>query len=149
MSDQSQPTRPVLTRLLLVLVPLAAMLGAFVWIASLDPLRSFNNGAPAVEALTVERTILDEAGIGLLVRAGGSEPMAIAQVAVDDAFWTFTQDPPGPIARGDTVWVQIPYPWVLGEAHLVNMLSNTGTAFEHEIAVAVPCLLYTSPSPRD
>ena len=73
MSDQSQPTRPVLTRLLLVLVPLAAMLGAFVWIASLDPLRSFNNGAPAVEALTVERTILDEAGIGLLVRAGGSE----------------------------------------------------------------------------
>ena len=138
MSDQSQPTRPALTRLLLVLVPLAAMLGAFVWIASLDPLRSFNNGAPAVEALTVERTILDDTGIGLLVRAGGSEAMVIAQVAVDDAFWTFTQDPPGPIARGDTVWVQIPYPWVLGEAHLVNMLSNTGTAFEHEIAVAVP-----------
>ena len=138
MSDQSQPARPALTRLLLVLVPLAAMLGAFVWIASLDPLRSFNNGAPAVEALTVERTILDEAGIGLLVRAGGSDAMVIAQVAVVDAFWTFTQDPPGPIARGDTVWVQIPYPWVLGEAHLVNMLSDTGTAFEHEIAVAVP-----------
>ena len=138
MSDQSQPTRPALTRLLLVLVPLAAMLGAFVWIASLDPLRGFNNGAPAVEALTVERTILDETGIGLLVRAGGSDPMVIAQVAVDDAFWTFTQDPPGPIARGDTVWVQIPYPWVLGEAHFVNMLSDTGTAFEHEIAVAVP-----------
>ena len=138
MSDQSQPTRPALTRLLLVLVPLAAMLGAFVWIAALDPLRSFNNGAPAVEALTVERTILDATGIGLLVRAGGSDAMVIAQVAVDDAFWTFTQDPPGPIARGDTVWVQIPYPWVLGEAHLVNMLSNAGTAFEHEIAVAVP-----------
>ena len=138
MSDQTQPKRPALTRLLLVLVPLAAMLGAFVWIASLDPLRSFNNGAPAVEALTVERTILDETGIGLLVRAGGSEAMVIAQVAVDDAFWSFTQDPPGPIGRGDTVWVQIPYPWVLGEAHLVNMLSNTGTGFEHEIAVAVP-----------
>lgn len=138
MSDQTQTTRPALTRLLLVLFPLAAMLGAFVWIASLDPLRSFNNGAPAVEALTVERTILDETGIGLLVRAGGSDAMVIAQVAVDDAFWTFTQDPPGPIARGDAVWVQIPYPWVLGEAHLVNMLSNTGTAFEHEIAVAVP-----------
>lgn len=138
MSDQTQPTRPALTRLLLVLLPLAAMLGAFVWIASLDPLRSFNNGAPPVEALTVERTILDETGIGLLVRAGGSEAMVIAQVAVDDAFWTFTQDPPGPIARGQTVWVQIPYPWVLGEAHVVNMLSNTGTAFVHEIAVAVP-----------
>jgi zinc transporter ZupT len=138
MSDQSTPTRSPMIRLLLVLLPLAAMLGAFIWIASLDPLRSFNNGAPPIEALTVERTILDESGIGLLVRAGGSEAMVIAQVAVDDAFWTFTQDPPGPIARGQAVWVQLPYPWVLGEAHLVNMLSNTGTAFEHEIAVAVP-----------
>ena len=49
MSDQSQPTRPAAIRLLLVLLPLAAILGSFVWIASLDPLRSFNNGAPPVE----------------------------------------------------------------------------------------------------
>ena len=138
MSDQSQPTRPTAFRLLLVLLPLAAILGSFVWIASLDTLRSFNNGAPPVEALTVERTILDETGIQLLVRAGGSEAMRIAQVAVDDAFWSFTQDPPEPIARGNTVWLRIPYPWVLGEAHNVALLSNTGTVFEHEIAVAVP-----------
>ena len=138
MSNPTQTTGPAVSRLLLLFVPLATMLGAFVWIASLDPLRSFNNGAPPVEALTVERTILDETGIWLLVRAGGSEALKIAQVAVDDAFWTFTQDPPGPIARGNAVWLKIPYPWVLGEAHQVNLLSNTGTAFEHEIAVAVP-----------
>ena len=138
MSDYTQPNRPALTRLFLVLLPLAAMLAAFVWIASLDPLRSFNNGAPPVEALTVERTVLDQTGIRLLVRAGGSEAMQIAQVAVDDAYWTFTQDPPGTIVRGNAVWVRIPYPWVLGEAHNVALLSNTGTVFEHEIAVAVP-----------
>ena len=139
MSENSypQPANSALTRLMLVLLPLAAMLGAFVWIASLDPLRSFNNGAPPVEALTVERSLLDETGIGLRVRAGGSDPMVIAQVAVDDAFWSFTQNPIGPITRGEAVWVQIPYPWVLGEAHVVKLLSNTGTAFEHEIAVAV------------
>jgi len=138
MSDQSQPTRPAAIRLLLVLLPLAAILGSFVWIASLDPLRSFNNGAPPVESLTVERTILDQSGIQLLVRAGGSEAMRIAQVAVDDAYWSFTQSPPGPIARGSAVWVQIPYPWVLGEAHRVALLSSIGTVFEHKIAVAVP-----------
>ena len=115
-NSQPQPAKSSITQLMLVLLPLAAMLVAFVWIASLDPLRSFNNGAPPVEAMTVERTILDETGIGLRVRAGGSDPMVIAQVVVDDAFWTFTQDPPGPIARGEAVWVQIPYPWVLGEA---------------------------------
>lgn len=138
MSDQSRPSRAPLSRLLFVLAPLALMLGAFVWIASLDPLRDFGKSAPPVEVLTVERSILDETGIGLLVRAGGSAPMQIAQVMVDDAYWTFSQTPAGPIARGDTAWVHIPYPWVAGEAHLVNMLSNTGTAFEHEIAVALP-----------
>ncbi|WP_299912834.1 metal transporter [uncultured Paracoccus sp.] len=138
MSVDARPTRSPLSRFLLVLIPLALMLGAFVWIAALDPLRGFNNSAPPVEALTVERTILDETGIRLLVRAGGSEPMVIAQVMVDDAFWTFAQDPAGPIARGDTAWLRIPYPWVLGEAHLINMLSNTGMTFEHEIAVALP-----------
>jgi zinc transporter, ZIP family len=144
MSDQSTPARSPAIRFLLVLVPLALMLASFVWIASLDPLRGFNNSAPPVEALTVERTILDETGIQMLVRAGGSEPMVIAQVAVDDAFWSFAQDPAGPIARGDTTWIRIPYPWVLGEAHLVNMLSNTGTGFEHEIAVALPSPTATS-----
>ena len=138
MSDQLQPLRLPRSRFLLVLLPLALMLVSFVWIASLDPLRSFNNGAPPVEGLTVERTILDESGIQVLVRAGGSEPMLIAQVMVDDAYWVFTQEPSGSIARGDTAWLNIPYPWVLGEAHLLNILSNTGTAFEHEIAVAVP-----------
>ncbi len=138
MSEQSQPSRPTAMRILLVLLPLAAILGSFVWIASLDPLRSFNNGAPPIEALTVERTVLDQSGIRLLVRAGGSEAMQIAQVAVDDAYWSFTQDPPGPIERGNAVWVQVPYPWVLGEAHNVALVSNTGTVFEHEIAVAVP-----------
>lgn len=138
MSEQFRPSRTPLSRLLFVLAPLVLMLGAFVWIASLDPLRDFGKSAPPVEVLTVERSILDETGIGLLVRAGGSAPMQIAQVMVDDAYWTFSQTPAGPIARGDTAWVHIPYPWVAGEAHLVNMLSNTGTAFEHEIAVALP-----------
>ena len=32
----------------------------------------------------------------------------------------------------------MPYPWVIGDAHMVIALTNTGTAFEHEIAVAVP-----------
>ena len=33
--------------------------------------------------------------------------------------------------------IAIPYPWVPGEAHLVKLLTSTGTTFEHEIAVAV------------
>ena len=62
MTEHPQPTRAPLSRFLLVLIPLALMLVSFVWIASLDPLRGFNNSAPPVEALTIERTILDQTG---------------------------------------------------------------------------------------
>lgn len=125
-------------RLAWLLLPLALLVAALAWIAAADPLRSFNNGAPPVEALTYERTILDSSGIRVQVRAGGSEPMSIAQVQVDDAYWQFTQDPPGELPRGATAWISLPYPWVLGEAHRINILTSTGTTFEHEIPVAVP-----------
>lgn len=119
-------------------LPLLALALAFAWIVTANPMRGLGVGAPPVEALTFERTILDDAGIHLQARAGGSDPMTIAQMQVDDAYWLFTQDPPGEIARGATVWIHIPYPWVLGEAHRVVAVTGTGTAFAHEIAVAVP-----------
>jgi ZIP family zinc transporter len=121
-----------------LILPIALFVAAVAWLYAADPLRNFNLGAPPVENLTFERTILDEAGVHVLVRAGGSEPMVLAQVQIDDAYWTFTQRPAGPIARGATAWVDVPFPWVLGEAHLIKIVTNTGATFEHEIAVAVP-----------
>ena len=132
------PAAPNRSALLWAVLPLALFAAALAWVFVSDPLRSFNNGAPPVEALTVERTILDDAGIQLLVRAGGSEAMSIAQVQVDDAYWVFTQDPQGELPRGSTAWLSIPYPWVIGESHRIVVLTNTGAAFEHVIDVAVP-----------
>lgn len=126
------------TNFLWLFLPLIVLALAFVWLLTTNPLTSFNNGAPPVENLTVERTILDQQGLRLLVRAGGSEPMTIAQVQVDAAYWEFMQDPAGPIERGDTAWISLAYPWVLGEAHLITFVTNTGAAFEHAISVAVP-----------
>ena len=130
--------RPPWVNLLWLALPLAVLGLAVAWLISSDPLSSFRNGAPPVEALSFERTILGPDGIRLLVRAGGSEPMTIAQVQVDDAYWQFTQEPGGHLDRGDAAWITIPFPWVLGEAHAVNVVTNTGATFGHEIAVAVP-----------
>jgi ZIP family zinc transporter len=132
------PARKTRAALLWLILPLAALGLAFAWLLATNPLQGFSNGAPPVENLTFERTILSSDGIRVLVRAGGSEPMTIAQVQVDDAYWQFTQDPPGPISRGATTWIHLPFPWVLGEAHAVNIVTNTGATFGHDIAVAVP-----------
>jgi zinc transporter ZupT len=85
----------------------------------------------------VERTVLDEHGIGVRVRAGGSEPMRIVQVQVDGAYWNFRQDPVGAVERMGTAWLHIPYPWVSGEAHHLTFVTHTGALFEHSIDVAV------------
>jgi hypothetical protein len=133
-----KPLRKSRAHLLWLILPVAALALAIAWLLAANPLRDLNNGAPPVENLTFERTVLNSNGIGVLVRAGGSAPLVIAQVQVDDAYWEFTQDPPGPITRGRAVWIQLPFPWVLGEAHAVKIVTNTGVTFAHEIAVAVP-----------
>jgi ZIP family zinc transporter len=137
MSDIASAPRHIL-RFLWLLMPLALLVTVVGWLVLTNPLQNFGNGAPPVENITFERTLLDDQGIGLLVRAGGSEPMTVAQVQVDAGYWQFEQDPQGVIARGSAAWLRIPYPWVLGEAHIVTLVTNTGATFDHEIAVAVP-----------
>lgn len=120
---------------ILPLALLAIVIGIFL---TTNPLSPLGVSAPPVENLTVERTVLDEQGISLLVRADGSEPMQIAQVQVDGAYWQFNQNPSGVIPRLTTAWIHLPYPWVQDEAHHITFITNTGVGFDHEIAVAVP-----------
>ncbi len=119
-------------------IPLA-ILGGLIWLFfATDPLKPLGVSAPPLESITVERTILNDQGISLLIRADGSEPVQIAQVQVDGAYWTFTQEPAGPLSRLETARVDLPYPWVEGEAHHIAFITSTGAAFEHSIEVAVP-----------
>jgi zinc transporter, ZIP family len=114
---------------------IVVVLGGFL---ALDPLRGLAGSAPPVEQLTVERTVLDDRGIALQVRAGGSELLEIVQLQVDGAYWSFSQEPPGPLPRLATAWLRIPYPWVLGETHHLVLVTRTGVTFDHTIDVAVP-----------
>jgi len=119
--------------------PLAALLLLVAVFFAYEPLRKpFGGVPPPVEKLTVERTVLDENGIALKVRADGTEPVSVAQVQVDGAYWQFTQDPPRPVPRLASAWIKIPYPWVEGETHKILFVTRTGLTFEHEIAVAWP-----------
>lgn len=119
-------------------VPLLALILASVWLVTSNWLAAFDTGAPPVEKLTFERTILDGNGIHLKVRAGGSAPMTIAQVQVDDAYWLFKQEPTGALDPLSSAWLHIPYTWVLAEKHDVKVLTRAGVVFKYTIDVAVP-----------
>jgi len=117
-------------------IPLA-LLGVLIWIfLATDPLKPLGVSAPPIEKLTFERTTLDDMGIHLAIRADGSEPVSIAQIQVDGAYWTFTQTPSGELGRLQTAILDIPYPWVQDETHAITIISRSGASFPHEIAVA-------------
>jgi zinc transporter ZupT len=93
-------------------------------------------GLPPVEELTVDRVRLTPGHITLDVVNGGPDPVTIAQVMVDEAFWTFSIRPGATLHRLDRATVEIPYPWVEGEPHQIKLVTATGITFDHEIAVA-------------
>ncbi|HYO48005.1 MAG TPA: metal transporter [Gemmatimonadota bacterium] len=93
--------------------------------------------APPIEKLTVERVELPEPGvIRVHVVNGGVDPVTVHQAIVDDAVWSFTIEPSPTIGRLRGATIEIPYPWVEGEAHEIKLVSRNGVAFFAEIAVA-------------
>ena len=119
-----------------LLLPLVFVVGIVSALLLTQPLDRLTSAAPPVEDLKVESMRLTPDLMSFDVRADGSGPLQIAQVQVDAAYRQFTITPPGPISRLGQARVDIPYPWVAGEAHKVVFLTRTGAAFTHEIPVA-------------
>jgi zinc transporter, ZIP family len=133
-SDERLLTPRVALLALLPLVLLAAVMALiFVTDAGLG-----DRTAPPIETLSVQQVRLPAPGqIELRVVNDGPDPITIAQVLVDEAYWQFTLQPAGPIERLDAATIWIPYPWVDGEAHAVGLVSATGVVFEAPIDVAI------------
>ncbi len=102
---------------------------------------------PPIEKLSITQVTLPEKGrIEMTVVNGGPDPVTIAQVLVDEAYWDFTVASGGekagtipPLGRAEVV---IPYNWVHGEDHEVSVITERGMTFSEEISPAVQ-----SPSP--
>ena len=120
---------------LLPLLLLAALVAGFL---ALDPLRAFRGAFPPLEELTVQRVTFPEPGaIRVEVINGGSDPVTIAQVTVDDAYWQYTIRPDHTLGRLDTATIDLAYPWVAGEPLPINLVTATGLTFLAEVDVAV------------
>ncbi|NLX09171.1 MAG: metal transporter [Chloroflexi bacterium] len=122
---------------LLALLPLAALAITLIIFLTTNPVSIFTAEAPPIEDLQVQRVELDDAGILVSVINNGPDPVTIAQVLVDDAYWNFSVAGGSTLDRLDTAGIRIAYPWVEGEAHEILLLSSTGVTFPVEIPVAI------------
>ncbi|MFQ5746079.1 MAG: ZIP family metal transporter [Gemmatimonadota bacterium] len=116
------------------LLLLGGLLAAFL---RFDPLGALRSPFPPLEELTIERVSFPAASEMIVhVVNGGPEPVTVAQVMVDDAFWEHEMDPGRTIPRLGRARIRLPYPWVDGEPLAVTLVSSTGVTFEHEVDVA-------------
>ncbi len=122
---------------------LAVLVIAIAAFLHLDPLaRLTGEQAETPPDLMIERVTVDADGFHLSVRGEGREPASIAQVLVNEAYWQFEQTPPGPIARGERVRVDIPFMWTQGEPHDLTLVTGEGSTFDHviDVTTATPVL---------
>lgn len=128
-------TIPKWTLALLPLALLVALVAAFLL---LNPLAFFSGAFPPLEQLDIQRVTFPAPGeIRLELINGGPDPVTIAQVLVDDAYWQHTITPGNTLNRLESATIDIPYPWVSGEPLPITLITATGLTFEEEVEVAV------------
>jgi zinc transporter, ZIP family len=121
---------------LLALLPLL-LLGGLLAMLVVTGAGLGDRTAPPIEELTVERISLPAVNQMVVeVVNGGPDPVTIAQVLVDDAYWEFAVSPAQEIPRLGRATITMPYPWVQDEPHIVVLVSSNGVTFEGEVAVA-------------
>jgi zinc transporter ZupT len=112
---------------------LALTVTMLLWWRPLDRLAAT---APPVEEAVVESVRLTPGLISLDLRSDGSEPVVVAQVQIDGAYRAFMASPGTLGSRLAVTRIEVPYPWIAGEAHHLALITRTGAVFEHTIEVA-------------
>jgi len=130
----SKFTLPLWASALIPLLILAALVAAFFYT---NPLALFRaEGLPPIESLSLERVELRPGQFVVSVFNGSPDPITIAQVTVDDAYWQWDITPSATLPRFGRATLTIPYQWVLGEPHAITLLTRSGTPFTAEVPIA-------------
>jgi len=118
---------------LLPLILLGLLLLVFV---KFGPLGVFKASIIPIEKAFIERVVFSPEQITLEVFNDGPEPITIAQVLVNDAYWQFDMMPSNTLEPLEKGRIKISYPWVEGDAETIKLISRNGVAFEKEIEAA-------------
>jgi zinc transporter ZupT len=121
---------------LLGLLPLALIAAAIGAFALLGGPGLGDRTGPPVEEVAVERTVLRPGEIELTLRNDGPDPVKIAQVAVNDAYASFTATDGEEIGRLGSTTLVVSYPWIEGEAYEIFVLTASGGTVDAAIPVA-------------
>jgi zinc transporter ZupT len=116
---------------LVPIVLLALLVGLFLVFNPIAGLRE----VPPVESVAVERAILEEGRVELGLRNDGPDPVTIAQVLVNDAYWQHAITD-RTLDRLETATLTLDYPWDEGLPLDIALVTSTGAVIDHAIEAA-------------
>ena len=120
-------------RALLPLLLIGLLLIMFI---QFGPLGVFKSTVVPIENIFIQRVVFFPEHISLEVFNDGPEPVTIAQVLVNDAYWQFAMDPSTTLEPLEKGKIEISYPWLEGDFEKITLVSRNGVTFEKEIDVA-------------
>ncbi len=123
---------------LIGLLPLLAIGLMLLIFAYGNPLALFTAELPPIESLSLQNIRVVDGGFELSLVNGGPDPVTVAQVIVDDAYWHYAISPSPTIPRLGRATITIDYPWVEYEPYIINVITSTGLTFSGEVALATP-----------
>jgi len=139
-TETKLPSRPAARGLstwaiwLLPLVLLGALVVLFIYT---NPITVATGDLPPIEQLSFQRILVTPSGFEVRVTNGGPDPVSIAQVLVDEAYWQYTITPGHTLNRLNNATITIEYPWVEAEPHEIKVITSTGATFVGEVELAI------------
>jgi zinc transporter, ZIP family len=100
----------------------------------LEPTARVDEVAP-VEDVAFERVVFEEGSIELQLRNDGPDPVTVAQVLINDAYWGFSIEDQT-LGRLQATEMQIDYPWEEGLPVDIVLVTATGVTIEHAVEAA-------------
>ena len=134
--QQTQENQSKLKLWISALLPVFLLLMLLLIFLKFGPLGVFKSTVAPIEKAFIQRVIFSPEHIALEVFNDGPEPITIAQVLVNEAYWQFEMTPSNtlePLQRGG---ISINYPWLEGDAEVITLISRNGVTFEKEVEAA-------------
>ncbi len=132
-------------RILLGLLPIVLVAVAVAIFLAVGTPKVLTGDLPPVEEIDVQRTVLKEDRIILHIVNDGPDPVTVAQLTVNEAFWNFEMTPDKTLGRLEKAKITIDYPWTHGDPRGITLITSNGVTKDVEIEVAT---LTPSPNPR-
>lgn len=118
------------------LVVALAAVAAGLFVMTRFPVGDLLGAPPApIQSLVFERVTFEPGRVIVTVRNDGQDPIEIAQVLVDEAYWQFTATRGTRLGRLGSTTLDIPFPWDAGDPMTITLVDSTGLTFEHGIDV--------------